>query len=583
VSIDLASLAASVFAEIEFFVVCFWADDRRGHTFAPSDAFSIESGQHFWSVSSKHPVSGAGLVRKLGSGYLMFRGYELELGVHTNSGTSALEHCASSDRFRNGCFAHIFVDDKKAELTARCDALGIAPLYHRTHDGCLFLASHPILISRPTDEPDSLCWLALLQQGSPLGDRSFYTEVKRLPMGSELIARRPGHTIRTWFDLNQFPDGTERIGESAFHRIEKVFQESVDRCLRIASAPSILPLSSGYDSRRIFGALQRKRADFVTFTAEGFAQKDGLLYEIDSVFAPNIARAYGIEWALVRASEAGDFAADFAAREMLVGTETFMHFWAVRVHRWLARQRPSLVWDGLGGDVFGYCGHVNLDLAETDTARLIEANRQIVLNNQTTPAIFGFLAESWPQLRDYRHACRETLGRFSHDLNQAEWGFFSPRTRRSTGSWSVLMQPPGQLLVFPYLDLAFVSESLRYHPQDKLRLHLQKECLNRFWPKLARFPGTNALPTDYRPISRGRQAAYLNTVQDLIWKPLSNSTTLFRTLELLSRRGRMHVRLASRVPLLRKRRSWFFDRFMELIGQDETQSPVAFASDRPSM
>jgi hypothetical protein len=174
-----------------------------------------------------------------------------------------------------------------------------------------------------------------------------------------------------------------------------------------------LPFSSGFDSRRFFATLLRKAVPFKAVTCQTFHRKNGRDYDIDSYFAPKIAAAFGVDCELVRAVPPSGIEAEQARRQALIGTETFMHGWALPFMRWLAKRPPSLVFDGLAGDTFGNSGFEIDGLHETP-----EKDAELVLEKSTGPFVLQQLSARFPSGESFRRHYRAFLAQFPPNLNQ---------------------------------------------------------------------------------------------------------------------------------------------------------------------
>ncbi|XYJ10746.1 hypothetical protein ACSUZJ_01840 [Telluria sp. B2] len=561
--IDL-NLMSRQFADVEFFLACVFPDSAPEFSGAPTSLAVVNTPQ-FWAVSSRSPSNGLGLLHEVAGSQLVFRGYEAVLGVHSYSKPDALECIAGPEVLENGAFAYLKFDPQLQQATVRNDAFGFGPLYYRRHGGAWLFASHPVLIHFADDAPDLLSWITLMQSGHPMANRSFYCDIERFRSGAQMTIRRDHAQTVQWFDFAQLPPGEEMIGDEAFRIVEDAYLAAMERCLKLDAGDVTLPFSSGFDSRRFFATLFRKKVPFKAVTCQTFHRKNGRDYDIDAFFAPKIAAAFGVDCELVRASTPAALEADTARRQALIGTESFMHGWALPFMRWLAKRPPSLVLDGLAGDTFGNSGYEIDGLHETP-----EKDTELVLKRTSNPKALRCLSGLFPRVETLRQHYRDYLGKFAANMNRAEMAFLQSRTRRCISPWLTMMHPPGHVVVFPYCDLEFALATLRYHPAEKYRYFFQKECLRRFYPEFYDFPGSRNLPADHQPIDEQTSRAYEEVEQRYAY---DNPAATRAALTYLNWPNRLLL-LASRIaPSLRQRRDWLF-RPLLLLVRTQREAPV---------
>ena len=553
--IDLDMIAAQ-FADVEFFLACVFPGSAPQFSGSPA-CLSVASTPQFWAVTSRARNNGLGLVHDMADAQLVFRGYEAALGVHSYSNLADLERIAAPDDLENGAFAYLKFDPQRQQATVKSDAFGFGPMFYRQQGGAWFFASHPSLIHFAGDEPDLTSWISLMQNGSALADRSFYRDIARFPAGAQMTIG-PGHaeTVQ-WFDFDKLPPGAENIDDDAFRIVEDAYCAAMERCLKLDVGEVTLPFSSGFDSRRFFGTLIRKAVPFKAVTCQTFHRKGGRDYDIDSFFAPKIAAAFGVECELVRAVPPEEIEDDSARRQALIGTETFMHGWALPFMRWLAGRPPSLVFDGLAGDTFGNSGFEIDGLHETP-----EKDAELVLEKTTGPSLLNQLSSLFPSPATYRQQYRGYLAQFAPNINQAEMAFLQSRTRRCISPWITMMHPPGHVVVFPYCDLEFALVTLKYHPAEKYKYFFQKECLRRFYPEFYDFHGSRNLPAGHAPLDEATSHARDSADERYAY---GDPSGVRAALKYLSLPNRVLLLLSRLAPGLRRRRDWLFRPLLLLI------------------
>lgn len=538
----------ATFRDVEFFLVCLNPGIDTVFTGACPDELELLSGEGYWSITSRAPQTGRGLMCSTSAGMMMFRGYEADLGVHSYSEAFIKDQIVDPSMLKNGVFSYIRVGKLGASSLIRSDALGVAPFFYRAIPGGGYLfASHPQLIRLETDEVDLTSWMSMIQNGFCYGDKTFYKDVHRVPGGVEFVVSRSGLERRPWFDINTLPNGEKPIDDNAFELVENEYVNSLTKLLALG-APRILPFSSGYDSRRFFATMKEKGVEFQAVTCQTFHRKNGRDYDIDSLFAPKIAKSFGVDCLLLPASPLAEYCSDSLRRMTLIGTETFDHGWAIPLMNWLAKQPMSIVFDGLAGDTLGNSGYEFNGLHE-DPSQDVE----ILARETVSLEKFSHLSGLFPSSAEFLRQYRTHLEHYPNNLNGAELAFLQGRTRRCISPWITMMHPPGQVIVFPYLDLNFVRATLEYHPAEKYKWFFQKECLKRSYPAYFDFLGSRNLPKNMTPLSIRRTQAYDRQAEEFAY---GNILVVLSALKYLTFSNKMLLLLAAVFAPLRRRRSW---------------------------
>lgn len=562
--IDVDALV-SAYQDVEFFLICVAPKSEPVFNGSRTGKLSIIQTKNFWSITSTVSETGKGLITLCATGHVLFRGYDSDLGIHSYSDSASIA-LLNPGALSNGVYAYIQLDNTDQTAIVKNDPLGLAPLFYRKADSGYFFASHPALIHFADDELDLLAWMSMLQNGLVAGDRSFYKPIHRVSAGTELKISGGLLHERTWFDFSELPPGNEAIDDIAFDVVEKAYVTGFEKLLALETASRTLPFSSGYDSRRFFASMIQRKVNFHAVTCQTFHRKKGKDYDIDSFYAPQIAGAFGVACELVLASLPKDYAADSAHRMALIGTETFMHGWAVPLMKWLADRPMSIVFDGLGGDTLGNSGYEFDGLhisAKNDTA--------ILMSEMIDNRIFDHVSKLFPSLKEFSSAYSAQLGKFPDNLNGAEMAFLQSRTRRCISPWITMMHPPGQLVVFPYYDLGFVRATLRYHPGEKYKWFFQKECLRRFYPDYFDHPGSRNLPADIIPLSEEKSKILDKQAENFVFGSFS---VVAGALKFLTLKNKALLLLLFAFSPLRKTRNWLF--FPLLLLVKTHQGNIAF-------
>lgn len=552
-------LATTPFAETEFFVCCWSPVKTIPIEDDACNAFTIFRDKRLWMLSSKAPNRDGGLIRHFGHYSFLFRGYELDLLCNSYMEEHKNDLLTIPNNIKNGVFALISIDKEKNELLAKTDAFGVSPLYYRRDNDVYWFSSHPELISLTGDEPDYYSWLSLIQNGFIFGDRSFYSKIKRVPPGTEIIINNNTTYKQIWYDFSLLPKGEKRIDQESFQKAENSCQNSISKCLQLSQLKVLLPFSSGYDSRRFFASFQKRNVDFTAVTSQSYHRKNNRLHDIDSKYAILIAQKFGVDCKVIQAES--DFAKlkhNYERRLALIGSETFMHEWSTPLIKWLRTQPPSVIFDGLAGDTLGNTGYEFEGLHKS-----FENDTEIIVKNMVVESTFRYLSKNWPSLDQYKAECHSSLGILPQNLNRSEIAFLLHRTRRAISPWLTMAHPPGHLIVFPYLELGFVNTCLEFNPSEKYRHFLQKECLKRFWPEYYHFHGSRKLPAGIQPISTLEE----NKIDSLFENVINYREIILKTEKkyFVNNLTRVVLFILSFIPFPIKSLSWFINPLFLLI------------------
>ncbi len=564
--IDLEQLSQTAFKETEFFFCCWDPEQPIDLDLGGNHPFDVYQQDDFWIVSSKTNSTIGSLISKHKNNCLLFRGYDLDLSVHSYSTNNEKEKLLDGAVLNNGVYSYINYDFQKKSLQVKSDPFGVSPLYTRKVGNRHFFASHPVLIKQETDKPDLISFLSLIQNGFIFGDRSYYQEISRVAAGTEISFNSTEVNEQRWFDFSCLPKGTESITEQSFIKVEKACQSAIDKCLKLQQEQIIIPFSSGYDSRRFFASLQKRKVDFKAVTSQSYHSKNGKLYDIDAPFSSLIAQHFDVETTIIPATEPDKLSKDLDKRNELIGSESFMHSWSIPLFNWLGKEPPSIIFDGLSGDTFGNGGFEFTGLHESANDDI-----EIVLKAMVNKDLFSNLNKSWPSVTDYTEAFRKEMMKIPLSLNQVELVFLQFRGRRAISPWITMMQPPGHVVVFPYYDLNFVNACMSYHPAKKLATFFQKECLKRFWPEYYDFKGSRNLPKDFSPLDDGIAKSRVKAEKD--W--LKNSRDVeVKLMKSLSIKNTLLRKTAKHLPVINKRRNWLFEPLSKLLKFEESSRTI---------
>src|SRR5215470_12017000 len=421
-----------------------------------------------------------------GARLLAFRGYLLDPPLHSWSSPRLVYDYWQGElvRLHNGVFATARILPDRLELLT--DAFGISPLYYRLlNNGTVLFATNARYLRVEGDAGiDPVAARMLLHRGALCADRSLAPHTTRCKPGHVVTFTNLGKTETPWFRFDALPVGAKPITAENLCAAEEVFQQAIDRCLRLMpGTEQPLPLSSGDDSRRILAALLTRRVPFQALTVR-VRQKE--YRDLDGRFSSEMAHELGFSHEVIELPDTIQTAKDHHITRTLYSSELLEHSWIPPLIRCL-HPHASLVFDGLGGDVFG-----NTGFAAAEWHTMPEHGKLEKLACEFLP--------SWPN-SPYRENAFVTIQQAREELirhlsilpeapNRADYAFALTRARRGTGPGIQQLLPPGYIPVYPYFDLDHIRVTMELNSLEKVQEKLQARCLRIFWPDIYRFPGS---------------------------------------------------------------------------------------------
>lgn len=548
------------FGDVEFFFIAVGLQENDFlMEFGDCPEFELIRNEGGVCISSRSPEYGVGLAKSEGRDIVLFRGYELDQGV-----LSYRDRVGEglADKLENGVFAFINVCTGSKTIRIRSDAFGISPVFFKKLDGIVLISSHNVLLRSSDDKVDPAGELSMLNIGYAFGEHTVFSDIQRVPPGSDCWIGSNEHRVEPWIDYASLGSGSRIIEDGAAQEVEASFKAGMERCLALSQKPLLLPLSSGYDSRRIFGYLNQSGRTFETVTAQAYKILRGEFYDIDGTFAPRVAEKFGVANRLVQAATPSELKIDLAYRDALLGSESLMHAWSFRLRHALSEMAPSCIFDGLGGDALGNSGFV-FDDFHKDYSR----NPAILHRETSCSGIAQALKIPELAVQDYSRQYWSYLDRLPHNPNQCEIAFMLLRTRRSISPWVLMTQSPRHLVFFPYLELGHVRKTLEFQPGEKYKVFFQRDCLQRFYPDYFDMPGSRAMPSVLRPLPVAERQQLADCERHYLFSPKVTEM-------ILERIGATNKKLFAMNKLLwplGSPRAWLFESLARYYRSEERQ------------
>ncbi len=365
---------------------------------------------------------------------------------------------------------------------------GLAPVYWIEEGGAVYFASRIDPLVRTSPRPLSIdweAWAATITLRYPLGERTPFTEVRRLPNFATLRRRfggRPRPQAHPWPWEKVEPRAT--VAEAADRLVPQL-----ESSLSTVDGDALCPLSGGRDSRILFVALARdgKIASAITTPDdEGDTHEEG--------FAAPVAAALGVPHEQLEPA-AADYAADWEERARRVEYQFVDHAWLVPVAR-RVEGTPAPIPDGFGIDVF-FCAGRHFYTQETLDVR----NPQ-----RATRALFDTLRGYGSGNRALAEKLRNTIeasawsqfrtatGRFEGHPSQPILSLYGTRSLRGVSTYSTGLLGEGATMLMPGAAAGVAAAALEAAPEDKIGGGLYDAVLERLGPAAGMMPSTTDAP-----------------------------------------------------------------------------------------
>ncbi len=388
----------------------------------------------------------------------------------------------------NGTFAFAIWNNSTRTLQLGADRLGMRPLYVLRRGSVVKFASEPkaIALTESGLHLDSRSLEDLVVLSLITGDRTVYTEIERVPIGTVVTFQESARTQERywWFDqlrIDEKMTVPEFIDES-----EAALKRAVNRLTPLCEK-KICTLSSGNDSRRIFLELVGGAQPFSVFTAA--VPLKGSQWESDSVISKALCDEFKIPHHRTDFYDPRFEARLAAAAFSLLDHETDQHRWALPMIQDIPLN-CGINFDGFGGDIYVYDTSLVAHLLGDGADNRKLAQHLITFNYGLHEREFlkAVQAES---VLDRHTACMKELPQ--DDNRNSNW-FSALWARRRTAPFSMALMSLKVESVFPYLDNEVVEVSMKLSPKLKVDRDLQFEILQHQYPDLMRRIPTSGYP-----------------------------------------------------------------------------------------
>jgi hypothetical protein len=398
------------------------------------------------------------------------RGFGWEVGQLPDAGTPIGDWRAAA----SAGMAGLVIEGRRRHLHSSID--GTASLYWLEDGGATYFCSRIEPLARSAGKRLSIdweAWAAILALRYPVGDRTPFAELRRLPRFSTLSMPRLGKTrvsSATW----PWSEIEPSIGlEEAAERVVAALRAS------LAPLPGGIPcpLSGGRDSRILFLALA---ADGRAGTALTVSDDEGDTYEED--LAAAVATASGVPHQRLAGEEAA-YPADWQERARRVEFQFADHAWLTPVAQRVEGSAVPIP-DGFAIDVSFCAGRhfytdETLDLSDGRKAgeALFKTLRRYGKGERALSAELAGSIEASSR-EQFRAATRDFEGHPSQPI----LSLYATRSERGVATYPTGLLGHGATVLTPGCSDDLVRAALAVDPQDKLGGGLYAAVLRRLAP-----------------------------------------------------------------------------------------------------
>lgn len=449
---------------------------QRANFFVASSVFD--------SVSSKQSLFSVNEDRNANLDALLFRGYILEPPLHSLSDKNKIHEYWKDSlcKRHNGVFSAVAIKDNGKTLEMTTDAFGIGSLYYRKLGSCVVFATSPRFLTCEGDRQDLVAWRCLMQSGFIPGNKSLSVEIKRVPPGTVLTFTPDKVSEQSWFDFTKLPEGNKSIESTSIGRVEDAFSTAMQRCLKLEAENRLLPLSSGYDSRRVLAYLLDEKEKF---TAETVQVPDSKNRDVDAYFSAMMAIDFSFSHKTYKIPSPTEMHYSEVCRRFCLDFESSMHTWFLPL--WEKPACSTLVLEGLCGDTLGHSG-----LKISKIGNNYKTSHKLIAEHLMSSTFDSVLNHKlWPNNEEVVANFIEVIDHLPETNNLIDLVMILHRARRAISISSQQFAKPGHIVVYPYMDLDYIYELLRYGPLERLQNSFQALCLKKYHGRIYNYFGSH--------------------------------------------------------------------------------------------
>ena len=326
--------------------------------------------------------------------------------------------------------------------------------------------------------------------GNPIGDSSYFNEVKRLREG-ELIKLNTLLFTYSNQEYGNLLDFSIDLSITEDQVVSTVISKMKDGTKKLAelvkNKQKVLTLSGGWDSRFIGELLKQASMEVKTLTTYG---DDG--HDQDQVYGYLTSRRLGFN------NEFTDINDNYYLtylEEYLNETnyETSLHVWMKNFIKELDIKEPTFNFDGIAGDRF-LKSFMERGLPEIDSVEIIDQEFTTIYQHFKLKDQFELLLTntSFNQLEELaKQSLKDELQRYKGHPNSYTLFLLNNRTRRNIGYTLTELQGEKLIPLLPFLYNPFVNYMLTVPPNIRKSVSLYPKILSELNQQIAEIPSTN--------------------------------------------------------------------------------------------
>lgn len=192
-----------------------------------------------------------------------------------------------------GSFTLVIVDEIRRQCSLYNSRFGISPFYYAyALDGARFIFSTSLtaiaacLSAKPELDLAAVAELALFNY--PLGDRTYFRQVKMLRPAEIVRASATGLQQETWWDVRTLYDGSLYFRHQALELGSELFHKTVNDL--VCDVPRVrMSFTSGFDSRAVMAVLKKEPEDYLAYS---FGIPGSLNIDIPEQIARDLGLSY---------------------------------------------------------------------------------------------------------------------------------------------------------------------------------------------------------------------------------------------------------------------------------------------------
>lgn len=436
-----------------------------------NDGFSYFSDNNFSIVCNSNLLSikkdKKGCIEKV----VFFRGYISDLDIDQNSSLDDIleKENELSKLNLSGIYTIIIYNVSECTIHVYTDPLGFSPLYTREGNG-LLLSNIASCLSFEKDGIDLLALRSFLSNGYIPNNRTLTQNINRSKEGYNLKITAPYRCdlIKSCELPQNSPDID--VNDESIAECSRIFQKNITK---LSNKENItLPLSSGWDSRRILAALVNNGKKPSCYSSE-VTNSSGI--DVDAQHAKELANYHNLKHYTVKRNFIKKSHKHAHLLRVLFSGESNEHIWAYSLFEKMPKK--SYIFDGLAGDVLGNSGFGN--------SSLYKKNRHKAIRNYLMDSTYNFLfkKKKWPKTSDIDNEVLSHISNYAQNDTAPELTFISMHTRRRTNFWGQMISSPESIVVAPYLNIEYLIYMLRIKPEQKYTQWMQGKVLEKEAPE----------------------------------------------------------------------------------------------------